>query len=175
MKTDLKKGDIVENYGFESMSWYETITCYPKWWYQDFSYWFKKQYQRIKFGFPLEESWGFNSACARWSLPRLKKLRQEMNSCPSSFARDESINGEIKWKETLDKIIWSFEHFEDIINPIYPENFDRRQIVIDNSEDCVTFKPVDERKPDWTPVEEHERKLQEGFDLFGKHFRELWD
>lgn len=28
---------------------------------------------------------------------------------------------------------------------------------------------------DWSPVEEHNKRIQDGLDLFAKHFRSLWD
>ena len=198
MKNNIKKGDIVEHFGFDfsPIPFWERLLYCPKWWYQNFSYWLKKQYQRIKYGFPLEESWNFSSHCAEWVLPRLKKMRDDMYSYPCSFSNDEEFfsgqkyfdffkeipdgsteeldYGAIKWQETLDKIIWSFEHIKDEVEPIYPENYDRRQIVVDVSEKGTTFKRVDERKLDFTPVEEHNKKLQEGFELFGKHFQSLW-
>ena len=198
MREDLKIGDKVRYFGLniDPSPWWELAYLKPKWMWRDFSYWCKKQYQRVRYGFPLEESWDFKSHCAKWVLPRLKKLREDTMSYPSrlsnsdeifsdqryfSFYKDVSKGdsktqeyGAIKWDEILDKIIWSFEHMDDDIDPIYPENYDHRQIVVDISEKGTTFRPVDDRKIDWSPIEAHQRRLQEGFDLFGKYYEDLW-
>lgn len=199
MREKLKKGDIVENFGlnFSTIPWWEASLYRLKWYSRDLAYWLKKQYQRVKYGFPLEESWNFNYTCARWALPRLKQLRDGhvgfptcfsnnpdpcdkqkyfdfFNEIPNGSTQDREY-GDIKWVEILDKIIWSCEHFEDEIDPIYPENYDSRYVVVDVSDKGTKFERIDKRKIDWSPVEEHERKLQEGFELFGKYFQNLWD
>lgn len=195
MKVKIAVGDVVEHFGldFTPLPWWKKILYYPKWWYGDIVYWLKKQYQRIRYGFPLEESWSFNSACAKWALPRLKKLRQNCISHPVSLcgndhqehfipckeapitSTDESKCSEAKWHEILDKIIWSFEHFDDMVDPVYPDDYDHRQVVTEVSDRGIRFSAVDKREIDWTPVNEHAKKLQEGFELFGKHFQDLWD
>jgi len=200
MMRQLKIGDKVECFGFSSPKWWEFCYLKPKWLWEDFSYWCKKQYQRIRYGFPLEESWDFRSHCAKWVLPRLKKLREDTLSYPSrlsnsdetsryfsnqryfSFYKDVSKDdsktqefGALKWNEILDKIIWSFEHINDDVDPIYPENYDSRHIVVDISEKGTAFRLADDRKIDWSPIEAHQRRLQEGFELFGKHYENLWE
>lgn len=198
MSEHLKIGDKVRCFGLkiDPLPWWELAYLKPKWMWSDFTYWCKKQYQRVRHGFPLEESWDFKSHCAKWVLPRLKKLREDTISYPSrlsnsdetfsdqryfSFYKDVSKGdsktqeyGAIKWNEILDKIIWSFEHMDDDIDPIYPENYDHRQIVVDISEKGTTFRAADDRKIDWSPIEAHQRRLQEGFELFGKYYEDLW-
>ena len=83
--------------------------------------------------------------------------------------------GAVKWAENLDKMIWSFEHLDDDVDPIYPENYDNSQIVVEVSEKGTKFKAADERKIDWSPIYEHNKRLQEGFNLFGKYYQDLWD
>lgn len=191
-----KIGDKVECFGISSPKWWEFCYLKPKWLWEDFSYWCEKQYQRVRYGFPLEESWDFKTYCAKWILPRLKKLKEGGLSYPISLSNSEGIfsnqtyfsfykdvseddsktqdYGMVKWNEILDKIIWSFEHINDEIKPIYPENYDHRQIIVEISEKGTAFKPADEREIDWTPLENHKRRLQEGFDLFAKHYEHLW-
>lgn len=193
---DFKIGDIVENYGFNfsPLPWWEKIYYLPKWRVSEFSYWLKKQYQRFKYGFPLEESWNFSFSCASWSLPRLKQLRDNLNGHPSSLmVEGDDLNctsqlffpffSDIKpskdkfemWKEIIDKIIWSMEHIDDTIDPIYPKDFDKRQVISNVTSHGTTFSAIDKRPLDWTPVFEHDRKLKEGFELFGKYFQDIWD
>ena len=199
MEHNLKVGDKVKHYGLDipPLKWWELAYLKPKWMWRDFCYWCKKQYQRVRYGFPLEESWDFKSHCAKWVLPRLKNLRKNSMSYPSTLSNNEHVfedqkyfdffekltddssssheYGAVKWAENLDKMIWSFEHLDDDVDPIYPENYDNSQIVVEVSEKGTKFKAADERKIDWSPIYEHNKRLQEGFNLFGKYYQDLWD
>lgn len=195
-RKELNEGDYVSHWGFnfEPLKWWEKLYLKPKWWFSDFSYWLRKKGQTIRYGFPAEESFDFYSACAAWSLPRLKHMRDNLSGNPISFldeADDLNATNQLyfnfikdvtvkptpfnKWKDILDKIIWSMEHHADDVEPNYPKDYDKRQIVVKKTGDYVTFKAADPRPIDWTPVFEHERKVDEGFELFGKYFRNLWD
>jgi len=67
------------------------------------------------------------------------------------------------------------ENFDKDVDPIYPPNWDDRQVVTEVSDKGITFKRADERNVDWSPVTDHERRVQAGFELFGKYFQNLWD
>lgn len=192
----LKVGDVVPCWGFNisKLKWWEKMYLYPRWQFNDFCYWLRKRGQSLRDGFPSEESFDFYSACAKWSLPRIKQLRDNLSGHPCflseeadnldatnqyyfDFIKDVTVNkdGFEKWKEILDKIIWSMENFDKEPDPIYPPNYDDRMVVTAVTEYGTSFNNVDERKIDWTPVHNHEKRVQEGFELFGKHFRSLWD
>jgi hypothetical protein len=103
------------------------------------------------------ESYDFYSHCAEWSLPRLKELRNNTQSFPTSLVEEHVVPNQFyfdffmeqgqpdltqHWKHLIDKMIWSME--------------------IIASDDCI-----------WTK-KDHGR-IQEGLSLFAKHFRDLWD
>ena len=195
-KKELKVGDVVEHWGFNvsPLKWNEKIYLLPKFWARDFSYWSKCKYQKIRYGFAHEESWDFYSHCATWSLPRLKQLRNNLNGHPAfllqeadelnstrqeyfPFIKDVSVNKDAhkKWEEILDKIIWSMENHDKEPDPIYPPNYSHKQMITNLSDAGTTYKNLDNRPIDFTPQYNHYKRTQEGFDLFGKHFRDLWD
>ena len=196
MKQELKIGDYTSSYGFDfsPLKWWERIIYTPRWWWNDITYWFRKKGQTIRDGFPSEESFNFYSACSRWSLPRLKQLRNNLNGHPICFS-DEADNLDAtlqlhfdfikdvttkptpheKWEAILDRIIWSMEHHDDDVDPIYPIGYDKRQIIVSKDDRGTVFRAADERTIDWTPVFNHEKRVQEGFELFGRYFRSLWD
>lgn len=195
-RQELKVGDYVERWGFKFTppNLWERILWSPRWWWNDFSYWVRKQGQRLRDGFPSEESFDFYNHCSKWSLPRLKQLRDNLSGHPICFLDEldeyNSTNQyffmfvdqvtvkptpQEKWESILDKIIWSMEHHDDLVEPIYPIGYDHRQIVTNKDENGTTFKPADERPIDWSPVLAHEQRVQEGFELFGKYYRNLWD
>ena len=196
MKKDLKVGDIVEYWGmdFGPLKFWEKLYLYPKWWFKDFFYWCKKRYQKVRYGFVLEESWDFRSYCVEWSLPRLKHFRANLHGHPSILVDDVECpeisrqqyfafmsemqvkpTAHEKWEQILDKIIWSMENCDNAPDPIYPPDYQHKQIVVSVEDRGIAFKNLDDRPIDFSNVEAHEKKVQEGFYLFGKYFLNLWD
>lgn len=137
--------------------------------------------QRLTTGFPHYEAYGFTDWFAQVALPRLKFLRDRTRSFPDlddkgkrygeAPADDEGL---VKWKKELDKIIWSLEHYDDDIRPIPPENYNPQCRRTKFSDGSTQYAPIDDRPHDFTPCEEHRKKVQDGLDLFAKHFYDLW-
>jgi len=93
-----------------------------------------------------------------------------------------------KWEETLDKMIWSFQQivFED-----YDSKYHHGDMKIGWKEspreylNPITgkmekvFEMVDENPSEhWYDIvghQLHEERIQEGLELFGKYYRNLWD
>lgn len=144
---------------------------------------------RIKYGFPPQQAWDFCSEHAKWSLPRIKLLRK---SCESEYPRFDSDAQENqlefefvgrnedeyraeKWRQILDKIIWSFENVDKLPDLAKPLDYNYGYEVIENSEDgSKTVKSLDDRPLDFTPLEKHRERVQEGLDLFSKYYLQLW-
>ena len=153
----------------EPTPWYQTT-----WWticrkYSDIEYFFRKQIQRIKYGFPSEQAWNFNWWHAEIVTPRLKHLRKNLNGHPGNLNMEE-------WENILDKIIWSFEHFSDEVDVIYSDDYDHRYAVSEDKEGDKTYRSLNEKGTiDWTLVDEHNKRVQEGLDLFSKYYQNLWD
>lgn len=92
-----------------------------------------------------------------------------------------------KWDEILDKMIWAFHQ----LTIDYDEKYHHGKGEYDFVETDKmfpnpvtgkmekTFQMVDKNPDDhWYDVEGHqlhEERMQEGFELFGKYFRNLWD
>lgn len=146
---------------FQRLKW----RIYHYW--EETRYFFKKIYQRFTHGFPLEQSWDFCSHHSAWVLPRLKHLRANLHGHPCGLKEGE-------WEAILDKIIWSFENWEETPDPIYPENYDHR-MVRKEVEVGVSFTNIDRRPIDFSPLDDHRKKAQEGFNLFAEYYMSLWD
>lgn len=149
----------------------------PHWWWNGFTYWLKRKKQKWTTGFEHHESYDFFHWHAKIVVPRLKMLKDNLNGCPAQIA-DEcgGVNkGCEEWKKIIEKMIWSFENIDKEPMPIKPENYDSRQKVTKYSDGSTSYDPLDKRKWDWTPCEEHYKKVQEGLDLFAKHYQNLWD
>lgn len=136
--------------------------------YEEFVYTLKCFGQRIKYGFPLYQSWEFRSWHSEIVVPRLKHLRNDLNGYPTGMTMSE-------WESILDKMIWSFENTENEPGLDYPEEYDYRYIVY-RENNCKTYIPVEQDlKPSLKRVEEHMKKVQEGLDMFAKYYLNLWD
>jgi len=124
--------------------------------------------QRYKYGFPLKESWDFYHHCSKWIVPRLKELKNSKESRPFDLTLEE-------WHTIIEKMIWSFEHIDDYVRPTYSNDYDFRYEATEEN-GIATFRSLNKTGVvDWSPVEEHNKRIQDGLDLFAKHFRSLWD
>ena len=93
-----------------------------------------------------------------------------------------------RWEDILDKIIWSFQqiveedynenyHYGELANYDFEEEDEQLVNPLTNKKEKL-FRMVD-KNPDshWYDVvghHEHEKRIQEGLDLFGKYYRSLW-
>jgi hypothetical protein len=80
------------------------------------------------------------------------------------------------WNEIVDKMIWSFEQ---IVN--FEEADQEFWIDKPDFDDCKKWSDFADKinngrgRLDTNAWKEYQEKIQEGLDLFGKHFRNLWD
>jgi hypothetical protein len=93
------------------------------------------------------------------------------------------------WDDVLDKMIWSFLQLS--IEDDYENKYHHGKMETDWVESDYTYtdpitgkiektyqmvdKNPEEHWFDQIGSQEHEKRIQEGLDLFGKHFRDLWD
>lgn len=130
-------------------------------------YFFRKIWQRIRYGFPLEQCWDFCSWHSSVAVPRLKHLRDEPYGHPYGLTLEE-------WKFILDQIIWSFENSEVEPDPIYSEDYNR-QYEVTKGNGMTTYTPINcTGTVDYSPLEKHREKVQEGLNLFAKYYLHLW-
>lgn len=93
-----------------------------------------------------------------------------------------------KWKEALDKMIWAFYQ---VAFDNYSSKYHHGEMEIDWKElDETTYNPFTKKNEklyemvdmnpgdhwyDQVGQELHEKRIQEGLELFGKYYRALWD
>jgi hypothetical protein len=87
---------------------------------------------------------------------------------------DEYFN---KWIEIIDKMIYAFEDEKNA--PEIPDNYLEMHISEEANENGYfpcEFEITDQEKYDNHKAddEEHHKKVQEGLDLFAKHYKSLW-
>lgn len=152
----------------------------------DFLLWIDSKKQRtIKIKIDKYDLWALDHTLALIILPALMDFRNSKRygvpvDTDLAFIpiRNEDEDAQMAtWNEMLDKMIWSFQQ---IINE---ENIeDDFWIQKPNFEGCDTGADYIDRlnkgtggKYDFEARKKHDERIQEGLDLFGKHFRNLWD
>jgi len=116
--------------------------------------------------------WSMDITLALIILPMLKQLKATKHGYPSNLT-------EKKWEIILDKMIWSFEQvvlfYEDsqfwIVKPEIDWEAKERSSVTGLSE--IKWKV--KGKLDTRRMKRHHQKIDEGLELFGKYYRNLWD
>lgn len=174
------------------ISWYRMIFLRFKWKWEALEYWWRKKRQTWQTGFPHEEASEFFAWHAKTVTPRLKHLRDNLTGTPMEMypeGYDHSAEWEMedrekelvherasrKWEKTLDKMIWSFEHIHDTVDPIYPNDYDHRYKMTTYDDGCTGFESMDERQADYSPIDRHKERVQEGLDLFARFYLVMWD
>lgn len=113
----------------------------------------------IRTGHHLSDFWCPYSHTSKFILPLLKTLKENRTGIPSCFVNYDSTSVEQckksvrKWNNVLDKIIFSHQW-------IYDEDFTTLH-------PYKTFDPKEYQKT--------MKKVQEGLNLFGKYYMNLWD
>ena len=95
------------------------------------------------------DTWNMDSSLAKIILPMLEEYASNLNGFPSCF------NNIGEWVEVLDTMIYSFSQAVDCYPAIY-------------AKDRFT-------KEKQTEIKERIKKIQVGFDNFGKYYMSLWD
>ena len=163
-----------------------------KTWVKNICEWFyPKQERKIKIRIDKYDTWNMDHTLALIILPMLKQLKATKqgsplvddedipehmrHSCPEYYETDDPWI-HYKWEWVLNEMIWAFEQelddsWEDKFihgTPVY--DFD---ILDDN------YKVMTQTNPDyWVDregIKEYNDKINNGFRLFGKYYRGLWD
>jgi len=165
-------------------------------WLYDFLSWIhSKQHRQLDIQIDKYDTWCMDNTLAHIIVPMLKQLREDTHGYPSDFIDDESDwsqqkgfegngfeypedSGFDKWKATLDKMIWAFEQ---VIDDDWEDQYRTGEIEFDcvPCEDSDHWQLVkgdgDTSTADYDGMRKHQERMQEGFDLFGKYYRNLWD
>jgi len=156
-----------------------------------------KRDRKVKIHIHKYDTWSMDSTLASIILPMLKQLKETTHGSPMLTAHEQTSEssfqycfpfyaegdkeawkrGHEEWKEILDKMIWSFEQ----INTDWEQQFQSGKLdfTFVKDEETNLFKveygPNNTYKYDYEGVEKHVERMQEGFELFGKYYRNLWD
>lgn len=126
--------------------------------------------------FSEEDCWDLSVCLARVILPALQKFKSiKRYGYPASFVTGNEKSDVQAWEDTIDKMIWSFS---ELVNdePNYPHRDISAEDVMVKKETeygtCFICESNEERSK---KIREYYARLQEGFELFGKYYNDLWD
>lgn len=143
------------------------------------------------------DTWNLDHTLALIILPALLQYKECCHGIPNDFADNsgnDDVNGQMsfdfyqethreafdqsveRWNETLDKMIWSFYQIivDDDSRYHHGEAVYTHKKVTGDLSEVVDTNPEDHWY-DHKGHELHEQRIQEGLELFGKYFRNLWD
>jgi hypothetical protein len=126
------------------------------------------------------DTWNMDYTLSLVIVPMLKQLKNTKHGIPASLCNDEVPfeESEVKWNEILDKMIWAFEQktADDWEKQFHTGEIDL-QFVESELEGFSTMQhgPNHTHEFDAEGYAKHVNKMQEGFELFGKYFSNLWD
>ena len=143
--------------------------------------------RKIKIRIDPWDTWNMDHTLALIILPMLKQLKETKHgasgdmpafsqtsdyvqpSFPFYKEGDEAAwnAGHEQWNEIMDKMIWSFEQ---LLDDDYESRFWIKQPRYSRELGCITGGVYNEKA-----ALLYEERLREGFELFGKYYRGLWD
>jgi hypothetical protein len=151
------------------------------------------------------DTWNMAETLAEIILPMLKQLREDKHGSPGDmpafsddtnhqwpqmtfdFYKEEDSKawdlGHKQWEAVMDKMIWSFEQIvlDDRDSQFHSGTHDIRWVPVLNAQGAPTGNSQMVKGPNDTAVFDSEgykkyyAKIQEGLDLFGKYYMNLWD
>ena len=167
------------------------ISKYPTHrWYHNFLYKLGiKNEQKVSVRIDPWDTWSMDDTLAYIVLPMLKQLKETKHGGPHVNNKDvpkelrsDAIEGDVsathfqKWDWVLDEMIFAFESkHNDWEEQFHAGEHDIRWIELDNGMSQMVKGPDDTFKIDWVGRNAYQKRITNGFRLFGTYFENLWD
>ncbi len=158
----------------------------------------KNNRRKINIQIDSYDTWSLDHTMAMIIYPALIQLKNIKHGVPSEFAEvggedwhhqlsfdfyAETANecfeiGTARWNDTLDKMIWSFQQ---LCIDNYSEKYHHGEVKISwGPDDANGLSEMIDENPtehwyDSVGHQLHEERIQEGLELFGRYYRNLWD
>ena len=145
--------------------------------------------RRVKVHIDAHDTWSMDHTLAPIILPMLKQLKEHKHGGPHVNNKDvpkelrsDAIEGDVcvthfkKWDWVLDEMIFAFESkHNDWEEQFHSGEHDVRWIDLDNGMSEMVKGPNDTFKIDWVGRNAYQKRITNGFRLFGTYFENLWD
>ena len=116
------------------------------------------------------DTWSMDTTLAHIIAPMLKQLKETQHGYPSNLTQEE-------WNEKLDEMIWAFE--QKLFD--WEDQYITQQGEIDwdstaqDEDGRGIIRWTREHIVDWDKRNAHQKRMDEGFKLFGEWYEHLWD
>ena len=160
-------------------------------WFTDVCQWIEnKRKRKIKIKIDKYDTWGMDSTLALIIIPMLKQLKATKHGIPGSmFVEEDGENGygyseatmakaEAKWDMIIDHMMWSFKQVLDEEHDaftIVKGKLDFKDYPEDEGKGTRPLRWEREYEMRWDAYHAYHERIQEGLDLFSKHYKSLWD
>ena len=145
----------------------------------------KHIYQKIRYGYSGRDLWSLDHTITDFVLPRLISFRNGggnsyldgPSGSPLLEGYTEEQHDEMyeEWLRILDKMILAFEYHKIDMEDV-DSGIDTDQLFVDDLGGRVNFPNQDEKWEEYKKeAERREKIMSEGFALFAKYYRNLWD
>lgn len=167
--------------------------------YRFLSWIHEKQKRTIKVQIDPWDTWSMDNTLAYIILPMLKQLQKNKHGSP--FVDDKDVPKELRstsappltqeqkdnghtdenhhkrWEWVLGEMIFAFE---SKVDDSWEEQFESGEsdlefIQLENGMSQMVNGPNHTKKYDWEGRKKYEKRIQKGFELFGKYYSNLWD
>lgn len=161
-----------------------------------------KRKRKIKVRIDKYDTWSMDHTLAVIILPMLKQLKEKKHGAP--HVDDEDVPEELRstsapakeneydidnnhfkrWDWVMDEMIWAFEQHQpdyDWQDQYYSGVHDTKMVPCewDDEGKPKMYKmekgPNDTWTADWDAITIHQKRIDNGFRLFGKYYQGLWD
>lgn len=155
----------------------------------------KRPGQKIKVRIDNYDTWSMDHTLAYIIIPMLKQLKETQHGSP--WTDDEDVPEELRstsapplendydtddnhykrWEYVLDEMIWAFEQKTYNWEEQYTTGeYDFRFEKVEGSECSQMVKgPNHTAVTDWEGRKAHQKRMSNGFRLFGKYYESLWN
>ena len=155
--------------------------------------WFDRRTQKIKVRIDKWDTWSMDTTLAHIVLPMLVQLKRTKHGAPNvdnadvpkelrmskkgmtQFAKDGSTDDKFfkRWDWILDEMIWAFDQKCEMIGKVTitsTEKWDQRNLKI-----LTIFLVLNLYGKTVKDRDAHQKRMTNGFKLFGKYYENLWD
>ena len=142
---------------------YPTHRFYHNWLYSWFGY---SPQQTIKVKIDKWDTWSMDHTLAHIVLPMLVQLKATNHGYPSGLT-------EKKWDSIMDEMIWAFE--QECREDWESDYYEYREMGPEESKDPDSLFGLKLVWEDRERQKAHQKRMTNGFKLFGKYYQNLWD
>jgi hypothetical protein len=170
------------------------------WLYKFLSWVYSKREQKVEVHIDRWDTWSMDVTLGYIVRPMLKQLKDKKHGAPqvdyddvpknlrptkkeiAAYNKDGTTDDKFfeRWDWVIDEMIFAFESLDGGANQDWEEQFetgtsDLQLKKLENGNSQMVEGPNHTREYDWEGRKVYQKRITNGFRLFGKYFESLWD